>query len=271
MRARMGFTAMAFLALLVSPLAAQWLKYPTPGVPRAPGGQPNLEAPAPRAADGHVDLSGIWRPLENRPCPAEGCADMKVGQQFVDMGWGLKGGLPYQPWAAELTKKRMAELRKDDPNSQCLPTGIVRMHTAPLYRKIVQTPGVVIILNERQVWYRQIFTDGRPLPPDPVPTWNGYSVGRWDGDTLVVRSNGFRDGIWLDSNGSPLTESATITERFQRLDYGTIDIAVTVDDPKAYTAPWTTTIRHVVAVDTELIDYVCQENEKDVQRFVVGK
>jgi len=263
--------ALVLAALAAAPVHAQWLKLPTPGVPRNADGTPKLDAPAPKAADGTPDLSGIWKPLENRPCPAEGCADMKVGQQFVDIGWGLPGGLPYQPWAAALTKTRMSELRKDDPNSQCLPTGIVRMHTAPLYRKMVQTPGLVIILNERQVWYRQIFTDGRSLPADPLPTWNGYSVGRWDGDTLVVQSNGFRDGMWLDANGSPLTEAGTITERFRRLDYGTLDITVTVNDPKAYTAPWTTTIRHTLAVDTELIDYVCQENEKDVQRFVVGK
>ncbi len=193
---------------------------------------------------------------------------MKVGQQFVDMGWGLKGGLPYQPWAMALARQRTAELRLNDPNSRCLPIGIVRMHTTPLYRKLVQTPGLVIILNERNVWFRQIFTDGRPLPADPQPTWNGYSVGRWDGDTLVVQSNGFRDGLWLDANGSPMTEAARVTERFRRGAYGALDITITVDDPKAYTAPWTTTIRHVIALDTDLLDYVCQENEKSVPHLV---
>jgi len=263
-------SALVIALQMAAPAHAQWLKYPTPGVPRTASGTPNLNASAPRTADGKPDLSGIWIPEDNRPCPAEGCADMKVGQQFVDMGWELKGGLPYQPWAAALTRQRTAELRLNDPNSQCLPIGIVRMHTTPLYRKIVQTPGLVIILSERQVWYRQVFTDGRPLPPDPQPTWNGYSVGTWDGDTLVVRSSGFRDGLWLDSNGSPMTGAATITERFRRTNYGTLDITITVDDPKAYTAPWTTTIRHLIALDTELIDYVCQENEKDV-RHLVGK
>jgi hypothetical protein len=274
MRRRLVLAALAMLPLLLAPGSradAQWLKYPSPGVPRTASGAPNLEAPAPRAPDGRPDLSGIWVPLDNRPCPAEGCADMKVGQQFVDMGWGIPGGLPYQPWAAALTRQRTAELRLNDPNSQCLPTGIVRMHTTPLYRKVVQTPGAVIILNERQVWYRQIFTDGRPLPSDPLPTWNGYSVGKWDGDTLVVESNGFRDGMWLDANGSPLTEAGKITERFHRANFGTLDITVTVDDPKAYTKPWTTTIRHLIALDTELVDYVCQENEKDTKHLVVGK
>jgi hypothetical protein len=262
--------SVALLSAAAPPLAAQWLKHPTPGVPKTAAGTPRLDAPAPKSADGKPDLSGIWIPLDNRPCPAEGCADMRVGQQFVDMGWGIPGGLPYQPWAAALTKQRTAELRLNDPNSQCLPIGIVRMHTTPLYRKIVQTPGLAIILSERQVWYRQIFTDGRSLPPDPVPTWNGYSVGKWEGDTLVVQSGGFREGMWLDANGSPLTDAAKITERFHRTNYGTLDITITVDDPKAYTAPWTTTIRHQIALDTELIDYVCQENEKDM-RHLVGK
>ena len=124
---------------------------------------------------------------------------MVVSQEFVDIGWAIKGGLPYQPWAAAITKKRTAENRIDDPNSRCLPTGIVRMHTAPLYRKVVQTPKLLVILNERNVWYRQIFIDGRALERDPQPSWNGYSTAKWDGDALVVRSNGFRDGLWLDS------------------------------------------------------------------------
>ena len=250
-----------------APLAAQWLKYPTAGVPKTAAG-PNLNAPAPRTADGKPDFTGIWKPEENRPCPPEGCNDMRVGQQFVDMGWGLTGGLPYQPWAAALAKTRTAELRLNDPNSQCLPTGIVRMHTTPLYRKAVQTPSLLVLLNERNVWYRQIFTDGRPLPLDPQPTWNGYSVGAWDGDTLVVRSHGFRDGLWLDANGSPMTDAAKITERFRRPNYGTLDVTITVDDPKAYTAPWTTTLRQLIVLDTELLDYVCQENEKDMPHLV---
>jgi len=192
---------------------------------------------------------------------------MVVSQEFVDIGWAIKGGLPYQPWAAAITKKRTAENRIDDPNSRCLPTGIVRMHTAPLYRKVVQTPKLLVILNERNVWYRQIFIDGRALERDPQPSWNGYSTAKWDGDALVVRSNGFRDGLWLDSNGSPMTDAATITERFRRPDYGTLEITLTVDDPKAYTRPWTTTMKQVMVTDSELLDYVCVENERSVQHF----
>ena len=192
---------------------------------------------------------------------------MVVSQEFVDIGWAIKGGLPYQPWAAAITKKRTAENRIDDPNSRCLPTGIVRMHTAPLYRKVVQTPKLLVILNERNVWYRQIFIDGRALERDPQPSWNGYSTAKWDGDALVVRSNGFRDGLWLDSNGSPMTDAATITERFRRPDYVTLEITLTVDDPKAYTRPWTTTMKQVMVTDSELLDYVCVENERSVRHF----
>src|SRR5262249_25082098 len=146
------------------------------------------------------DLSGIWEAEDNRPCPAGGCADMKVGQEFVNIGWGLKGRLPYQPWAAGLTKQRTSEHPLHDPMSKCLPPGSGGLHPPPLLPRMVHTQALVAILNEQSVWYRQIMLDGRPLPVDPVPTWNGYSVGHWEGDTLVVFSNGFRDDLWLDAN-----------------------------------------------------------------------
>jgi hypothetical protein len=138
-----------------------------------------------------------------------------------------------------------------------------------LYRKIVQVPGLVVILNERLAMYRQIFTDGRPLPIDPQPSWSGYSSGTWDGDTLIVRTSGFRDGLWLDAKGSPLTDGGTITERFRRVNFGKLEIELTVDDPKAYTASWTTKLNQFIFADTELLDYICAENERDVQHFVV--
>src|SRR5580704_8875941 len=150
--------------------SAQWLHYPTAGIPRLPNGKPNLSAPAPQAQDGKPDLSGVWEVEHNRPCPAGGCDDMWIPQEFLDIGWSLKGGLPYQPWAAEIVKRTEGD-RSHDPNSQCLPTGIVRMYTTPLFRKIIQTPGLVVILNEREVTYRQIFTDGRPAPLAPQPSW----------------------------------------------------------------------------------------------------
>jgi hypothetical protein len=249
-------------------VGAQWLNYPTAGVPRTPAGTANLDAPSPRMADGKPDFSGTWDIEHNRPCPADGCADLYVGHEFINIGWSLKGGLPYLPWAAAIAKKRTVELRKEDPTSYCLPIGIVRLHTMALLKKIVHVPGLLVILNEHNTSYRQIFTDGRPLPVDPTPSWSGYSSGTWEGDTLVVRTTGFRDGLWLDANGSPLTEGARVTERFRRVNYGKLEIDVTVDDLKAYSAPWTVRLNQFIALDTDLLDYVCNENEKDIPHLV---
>jgi hypothetical protein len=251
--------------LILTPASAQWLNYPTPGVPRNPDGKPNLAAPAPRSSEGKPDLSGIWEPTASlNPEQISGNA---YSGQFVDLGSELPGGIPYTRWAADLVKARNANLRRDDPGTHCLPIGPTLLHTTPLLRKIVQTPGLLVILNERDVSYRQIFTDGRPLPIDPQPAWNGYSSGKWEGSILLVTTSGFRDGNWLDRNGSPLTEVGKLTERFRRLDYGHLEIEVTVDDAKAYTRPWTVTLKQRIVPDTELIDYVCNENEKDTQHF----
>jgi hypothetical protein len=252
-------------ALTCPMVSAQWLHYPSAGVPRTPGGKPNLSAPAPHAKDGHPDLSGVWDIEHNRACPPGGCNDMMVGQEFVDIGWSLrdKGGLPYQPWAAKLVKERMALNGEDDPGSHCIPTGPVKMHTTPLFRKIVQTPGLMLILSEVNASHRQIFTDGRPLPEDSQPTFDGYSTGKWEGDVLVVHTAGFADNMWLDRSGSPLTDAAKITERFHRVNYGHLEIDLTVDDPKAYTKPWTVKLNQFIAPDTDLMAYYCAENEKD--------
>jgi hypothetical protein len=252
---------------IAAPLGAQWIHYPTPGLPRTPDGKVNLNAPAPRTADGHPDLSGIWDIEHNRPCPPAGCDDMLIGREFLDIGWSLKGGLPYQPWAVELKKQVSATDGKGDPSAYCLPLGLVRTLTHPLFRKFVQTPGLLVILSERDVNFRQIFTDGRPLPVDPNPSWDGYSSGKWEGDTLVVQSAGFRDDLWLDRNGSPLTSAAKITERYRRVNMGQLEIEITVDDPKAYTKPWTVTLKHHLLPDTDLLDFVCLENEQDVKHY----
>jgi hypothetical protein len=248
--------------------SAQWLKYPTAGVPKASDGRPKLDAPAPRASDGKPDLSGIWDIEHNRPCAPPGCFDMEVGQEFVNIGWSLKGGLPYQPWAAETRKTRNEQNGKDDPVTHCLPGGVVKGHTSALLRKIVQTPGLLLILREADASYRQIFTDGRPLPSVEQPTYNGYSVGKWEGDTLVVQTVGFKDGLWLDRSGSPMTDAAKMTERFRRVNYGKLEIEITVDDPKAYTAPWTVKLNHSILLDTDLLDYTCLENEKSLVHLV---
>ena len=239
-------------------------------MPKNADGSPNLNAPTPRTADGKPDLSGIWRPDRNQVCPPDGCPDNQMSEQFLDFGWGVRGGLPYQPWAAAIVKTRSEQNGKDDPTSACLPAGIVRLHTFPSFNKFIQAPGLLVILNEREDTYRQIFTDGRALPADPLPTWKGYSVGHWEGTTLVVESNGFGNDIWLDRKGSPLTEAATITERFRRVNYGRMQVDITVNDPKAYTAPFTVTLNEFIALNSELLDFICLENNTD-QAHVVGK
>jgi hypothetical protein len=255
--------------LFLSSLSAQWLDYPTPGVPRTPDGKPNLNAACPRTADGKPDLSGLWEPLYNRPGapppPFEGC--VPVTREFINMGSSLKEGLPYQPWAAELVKKRRPEERLNDPLSHCLPAGLIRLHTYPLIKKVIQAPGLLVMLNELDASYRQIFTDGRSLPVDPNPSWNGYSSGKWEGDTLVVQSGGFRDGMWIDASGSPMTDAAKITERFRRPNFGRLEIELTVDDPKAYTKPWTINLKMKIVLDTELIDEVCLEGERSLEHL----
>jgi hypothetical protein len=262
--------ALLVLLLAVSTAAAaQWSDLPTANVPKNADGSPNLNAPAPKAVDGKPDLSGVWRPDRNQKCPPDGCPDNQMSEQFLDLGWGLKDGLPYQPWAAELVKKRVEQNGKDDPTSHCFPGGIVRLHTYPTYSKIVQTPRLIVILSEREVTYRQIFLDGRKLPKDPLPTWKGYSVGHWEGDALVVESSGFRgEDIWLDRKGSPLTDAATVTERIRRVNYGRLETRVTINDPKAYTRPFTVTLNEYLEPSGELMDFVCLENDSSGPQFL---
>lgn len=258
---RNGF-ALALLVLSVS-VDAQWLNYPTRNVPRTADGKPNLSAPAPRTPDGKPDFSGIWQLEPRSACPALGCqVDYRPGEEFLDLGANLKGGLPYQPWAAAVVKERSAELGKDDPVGYCKPGGAVRILTFPPYRKFLQLPDLFVILSERDVTYRQVFLDGRPLPDDPTPTFNGYSIGRWEGDTLVVQTNGLREGTWLDRRGSPISEAAKMIERFRRVNFGRLEIDLTIDDPKVYTRPWTVTLRQRIVLDTELLDYYCTDNER---------
>ena len=262
MRLRMAAFAMLGFGL-VGPLSAQWISYPTAGVPRTADGKPDLRAACPRTADGKPDLSGLWiMPTKREGNPNfPGCEP--VSDEFVNIAASLKSGLPYQAWAAELVKTRRSEQRVNDPVSHCLPVGPIRLHTWNGPRKIMQTPGLLVILNELGASYRQIFTDGRPLPADPNPSWNGYSSGKWEGDALVVETSGFRDHMWLDATGNPMTDEAKITERFRRIDFGHMEIELTVNDPKAYTKPWTVKLNQVIKLDTDLIDFVCVDNEKD--------
>jgi len=247
--------------------AAQWLHYPTADVPRTRDGTPNLSAPAPRLANGRPDFSGVWENDGYDPNRAEGLAGGPPKTAFFDIANGMSGAPPYQPWAAELAKKRRAEFSKDNPDARCLPLGALQMMAHPLPKKILHTPGVLAILHERNMEFRQIFTDGRPLPADRQPSWSGYSSGKWESDVLVVQTAGLRDGLWADFNGSPLTDAATLTERFRRPAFGRLEVDVTVDDPKAYTRPWTIRLSQHIALDTDLLEYACLENEKDVAHF----
>jgi hypothetical protein len=261
--------AVLALVLLSASIHAQWLNYPTPGVPRLRDGRPNLDARAPRTADGKPDLSGLWEAEQGKDDGVV-AGGARIAPEFINIAARLPGGLPLRPWALELRTARQVDLGKDHPEGLCLPLSIVQMHSHPLPRKILQLPHLIAILYEKGSEFRQIFTDGRPLPTDPDPSWRGYSTGKWQGDTLVVQTIGFRDGLWADGDGHPLTDVARITERFRRPNYGTLEIEVTVDDTKAYTAPWTVKINQHIKLDTDLLEYVCLENEQD-RPNLVGK
>jgi len=242
----------AVLMMTASP-SAQWLGHPTPGIPRTPDGKPNLDAPAPRTADGKPDISGLW---------------LTRGIYIGNIAKDLKEEPPMQPWAAALYKQRRDNLSKDDPTGRCVPGGVPRSTAVPYPFKILNTPSnIVIVLYEAVHAYRQIFTDGRPLPKDPNPNWMGYSVGRWEGDTFIVESSGFNDNVWLDNNGHPAGESLRVTERFRRKNWGSMDVDITIDDPKTYTRPWNVTIPLAFQPDTEMLEYICPENEKDYDRL----
>jgi hypothetical protein len=191
---------------------------------------------------------------------------------FGNIAAGFPGCLPpLQPWAADLLKQRKAENSKDNPDAHCLPLGLMQLHMHVQPRKIIQTPGLIVILYEAQGGVRQIFTDGRPLPKnDPQPWWYAYSIGHWDGDTLVVETTGFRDDVWLDIDGSPMTNAGKMTERMRRVNFGTLQTDVTIDDPKTYTKPFTVRVNHRLMPDTDLIEFVCAENERS-DAHLVGK
>jgi len=264
MRALATTVVLGLAALTATTVHAQWPSYPTPNVPRTPDGAVDLDGPVPRTADGHPDLSGLWRvPRGRGGAEADAPADGPPVAGFRDVGANLEGGLPLQPWAAELRAQREANGSRDNPEAACLPMGNMQFHTQGAPRRVIQTPGIIAILYEASMGYRTIFTDGRPSPDnDPQPWFYGYSTGHWQGDTLVVTTTNFRDGEWLDILGSPLTAAATVTERFTRPSFGRMYIDVTVDDPKAYTKPWTVRVNQEIMVDEELIEFVCLENQR---------
>ncbi len=301
----MKFPAASLVALIVfsSSLFAQWPKFKQPGVPRDSEGRVLTDARTPRTPDGKPDLSGVWMRADRDPLPQELAGVVTARGEtsrgvvlepptapfaadpnspplatFFDLGGNIPGGLPFTAAAAELKKKRMAVDNRDNPDANCLPMGITQFHMQPQPRKIIQTPNLIVILYEANYGLRYIYMDGRSLPPqgEPQPFWYGYSVGHWDGDTLVVETNNLRgaedgpsDG-WLDVRGSPYSEEARFVERFRRPAFGKLEIDITVTDPKSYTKPFTVRINQRFLADEEPIEFVCNENQQFRQRIKVN-
>jgi len=251
---RTALATITALMLLSAATGAQWVNHPTAGIPRLPNGKPNLSALAPKLADGHPDLSGIW--------------DVGNMTYFHDLARGLKPGeVELTPWAAAIRKVRMDRNHVDDPYGYCLPLGVPRINTRSPF-KIVQTPLMTMFLHESFVGntFRQVFTDGRPLPKasESEPAWLGYSVGRWDGDAFVVESTGFRDRGWLSAQQAyPHSDALHVTERWRRPDFGHMELTVTIDDPKAFVKPWTNKIPLLLQADTEILDSYC-DNQMNI-------
>jgi hypothetical protein len=253
--ARTRLVVLAIAALSIARVSAQWQGYRTPGIPRNGDGTANLNAQVPKAPDGHPDLSGIWMAPRIR----------------VDLAQGMKPGetIPFTPEGRAIAQQRRANNGKDDPGARCLPTGIPVRATLQTPFKIIQTPQVTAILYESRTQFRQILTDGRPLPKEvDWPAWQGFSVGRWDGDTFVVDSVGFNGRAWLDQVGTPSSDAFHLTERFHRRDFGHMDLEMIVEDRKMYSRPWSTFAELIFQPDTELLEYICEENEKDSARMV---
>jgi hypothetical protein len=240
------------LFTISTPAFAQWLDRKAPGIPRLPDGKPNLAAPTPRTADGKPDMSGMW--------------EADSGAYIGNLAVGVD--IPFQPWAEALYKERRENASFDDPEARCLPLGLPKWDILPYLTKIVETPGMILMLYEDLTSFRQVYIDGRELPKDPNPTWMGYSVGRWEGDTLVVEVNGLNGKSWLDAGGHPATVSLHLIERFRRPDFGHMELTITIDDPKAYTKPWNSMLikRHLLP-DTDILEFYCQEGNHDPEHM----
>ena len=240
------------LMVLETTTAAQWLNYPGPGIPRLPDGKPNLAAPPPHTAEGKPDLSGIWAAAE----------------RHHQLAMEVPGGAPFTEWSRTIREARLKNEGRDIPTSRCLPSGIPPdMLRPPAPFRIIQTAGLTAILLEEFNNWRQVFTDGRPVPIDPEPAWFGYSMGRWEGGTFVVETAGFNDKTWLDGAGTPHSEELRLTERFKRPDFGHMEVEYTFNDSKAFTRPWSVAVKFNLQADTELLDSHC-ENEQDLKHLV---
>ena len=256
------------VGLAAANLPAQWLNYPDARIPRTRDGKPNLHAPATRTRDGKPDLSGIWTP-ELDP-KLKGTNGEALNALFIDLNKGLpSGALAMQPWAEELYKKRSQSFEVDDPLTTCKPVGVPRLDLLPATIKIVQNRDLIVFLHEVETTFRQIHTDGRKLPEDPQPSTMGYSTGAWVNGALVVQTIGFHDQGWLDAAGHPHSDALHVTERFLRRDFGHLEIQITIDDPRTYKKPFTVTQNMGLLADTEMLEYFCSENERDIRHFIV--
>jgi hypothetical protein len=257
------------LCLLPMHLSAQWIGYPTADAPRKADGSVDMQAPSPLMSSGRPNLSGIWisdNTPEGEETPSDGFR-LSSSRHMANLGVDLPDGLPYQDWLIPIVEKRTNNLAIEDPHIRCIPDNFLRAYGLPHMLKFVHTPKILLVLNEMNAGYRQVFNDGRALPDTPTPSFQGYSSATWSGDTLVIDTIGVRDDTWIDWNGSVIKENAKVREEITRLDYGHMEIKVTVDDPVAYTEPWSATLRQRIVVDAELIDEICLENERFVEHM----
>ena len=244
--------------LFPSPAPAQWLNVPHVAIPSTADGRPDLRAPTPRLPDGKPDLTGIWRSTDNKFL-RDLAADMNPDD------------VPYQPWAKALFDARKDGAHsREDPDAHCLPQGVPKLDAVAYPWKIIQTPISYVIVYETFTYWRQIFIDGRTVDPDANPTWMGYSTGRWEGDTFVVDTRGFNGKAWLDQLGRPSTDRLHVIERYTRPDFGRLVIDVTIDDPGAYTKDWTVRQEVYLRPDWEPLEFICGENNRDIERLPGG-
>lgn len=270
-------TIAAMLVVVAStPLAGQWLNYRDPRIPRTRDGKPNLSAPAPRAANGKPDLSGLW---QVEPTSADemsrvfgditalsvpGDDPLTFSKYFLSVLADFKPEeSPLRPEAAEQYRRLSENRGRTSPTINCLPPGLSEVDLGPFPYKIVQTPGLIVVLYEAFGGHRQIYLDGRKPPADPEPLWLGYSAGKWDGDTLAVDTVGFNDKSWLDAFGHPHSEDLHLVERLHRRDFGHLDVQLTIEDPKAYAKPFTIKFTDLLVSDSDIGENFCAENEKD--------
>ncbi len=249
---------LAALIVTIAPASAQWDLYIRPDLPRTPDGKVDMDAPPLRTSYGKPDLQGFWMPTDQVKHLLNIAADLG------------EDGPPLTEWGREVLDERVENNGVNHPGAYCLPSGIPEKDNIPDGLKLVQTEDLTIFLYESRTIYRQVFTDGRPLPKDPQPTWMGYSIGHWEDDTFVVETIGQNGRTWLDMRGHPGTESLRVIERFTRPSIGHMDIEVTIEDPKAYTEPWVVNMDWTLQPDFELIESICEENNRD-PNHMVGK